>query len=63
MMAPFLAGTDRRWRYRTDWRGRLVLQVCDQPTTTSAGSSAAMQIQAEWRDARVEDLHEWGGAA
>lgn len=63
-MPDALAADPRRWRYRTDWRGRVILQVREQQTTTTAGASSPVTLQStEWRDARVEDLSEWGGAA
>lgn len=48
-----------RWRYRTDWRGRLILQI-RPPIAPGAmitvGEAAKGQL--DWRDARAEDITE-----
>lgn len=42
-----------RWRYRTNWRGKLILQVWEASSDSNLTCSGGW-----WRDATVEDLTE-----
>lgn len=45
------------WRYRTDWRGKLILQCMTDPWNNSGPEvGGRIGALAEWRDATAADL-------
>lgn len=48
--------TERRFRYRTNWRGKLILQVGETYTDYLIGGIVIPALH--WRDATTQDLTE-----